>query len=223
MTDAPRGLRDPAEAARRRAMLGEPHVAPLAAFAARLRGHGEVPDVDPLDAGVAARLLLLLEKPGPKTSPARGGSGFVSADNDDPTAAAAWGFLRAAGIARGDLLIWNTVPWWNGTIRFTTAERHAGLATLPVLLDLLPRLEVVILAGRQAQTARPILSGRPLRLHASAHPSPQVRAANPARWREIPGQWREAAAALEEAEASGDDGAGRGRLSPPSAPRSSSR
>ena len=196
MTDAPRALRDPAEVARRRAMRGEPHVAPLAAFAEELRGRGEVPDVDPLDAGAEARLLLLLEKPGPKTSPARGGSGFVSADNDDPTATAAWTFLREAGIERRDRVIWNTVPWWNGTIRFTPAERRAGLATLSAFASLLPRLEVVILVGRQAQHARPILAGRPVSLHASAHPSPQVRAANPALWREIPLRWAEARAAL---------------------------
>ena len=197
MSDAPRGLRDPAEVARRRAMLGEPHAAPLAAFAASLRGRGEVPDLDPLDGGVDARMLLLLEKPGPKTSPARGGSGFVSADNDDPTAAAAWAFLREAGIARRDRVIWNTVPWWNGTIRFTPAERRAGLETLPALLDLLPRLEVAVLVGRQAQSARPILEERRVAVHASAHPSPQVRAANAPRWREIPARWAQARAALD--------------------------
>ena len=196
MSDAPRSLRDPAEVARRRGLLGEPHVAPLAAFAAGLRGQGEVPDVDPLDGGAGARMLLLLEKPGPKTSPARGGSGFVSADNDDPTAAASWAFFQEAGIARRDRVIWNTVPWWNGTIRFTPAERRAGLETLPAFLGLLPRLEVAVLVGRQAQSARPILEGRAVRVHASAHPSPQVRAANAAQWNEIPARWAEARAAL---------------------------
>ena len=193
---APRALRDPAEAARRRAMLGAPHMAPLAAFAEGLRGAGEVPDADPLDGGTGARLLLLLEKPGPRTSQARGGSGFVSADNDDPTAEAGWRFARAAGIERRDRVIWNTVPWWNGTIRFTTAERHAGVAELPAFLALLPRLEVVVMVGRQAQRARGALEGRGLALFASAHPSPQVRAANPDQWSAIPPRWAEARAAL---------------------------
>lgn len=192
----PRALRDPAEAARRRAMLGAPHMAPLAAFAEGLRVAGEVPDADPLDAGTGARMLFLLEKPGPRTSPSRGGSGFVSADNDDPTAAAAWDFHRRAGVARADRLVWNTVPWWNGTIRFTTAERHAGLATLPDLLALLPGLEVVVMVGRQAGHARAALEARGLRLFASAHPSPQVRAANRAMWEAIPDVWAEARAAL---------------------------
>ena len=193
---APRALRDPAEVERRRAMLGEPHIAPLAAFAAGLRDQGEVPDVDPLDGGVGARLLLLLEKPGPRTSRAGGGSGLVSADNDDPTAEAGWRFAREAGIARRDRLIWNTAPWWNGTIRFTTAERRAGLATLPGFLALLLRLEVVVLVGRQAGRARGLVEARGLMAFGSAHPSPQVRAANPALWRAIPERWAEARAAL---------------------------
>ena len=116
--DAPRALRAPGEVARRHAMLRRPHVAPLAAYVAGLRDRGEVPDVDPLDGGIAARLLLLLEKPGPKTSPARGGSGFVSADNDDPTAAAAWRFAREAGIERRDRIVWNVAP---------VVERHDPL------------------------------------------------------------------------------------------------
>jgi hypothetical protein len=193
---APRALRDPAEVARRRAMLGEPHVAPLAAFADALRDRGEVPDADPLDGGVCARLLLLLEKPGPKTSPARGGSGFVSADNDDPTAEAGWRFAREAEIARCDRLVWNTVPWWNGTIRFTAAERRAGLEALPGFLDLLPALRAVVLVGRQAGRARGLVEARGLQVFESAHPSPQVRAANPDRWHAIPARWAEARATL---------------------------
>ena len=196
MTDAPRALRDPAEIGRRRAMLDESHMAPLAAFAAALRDRGEVPDADPLDGGTGARLLMLLEKPGPGTSPARGGSGFVSADTDDPTAAAVWTFSRQAEIDRRDRVIWNVVPWWNGTIAFTAAERRAGMAVLPGWLDLLPRLEVVVLVGRQAQRTSPSLMGRSLRVFQSAHPSPQVRAANPASWAAIPEVWAEARAAL---------------------------
>lgn len=200
MPDAPRALRHPDEIARRRALLGAPHMAPLAAYASALRVEGaagdEVPDMDPLDGGCGARLLFLMEKPGPMTSPARGGSGFASRDNDDQTAEAAWTFLRHAGLARGEVVFWNTVPWWNGTIAFTAAERRRGLERLPALLDLLPRLEGAVMVERQAERARPLLEARGLRLHASAHPSPQVRAGNRARWLEIPERWREAAQAL---------------------------
>ena len=48
-----------------------------------------VPDVDPLDGGVNARLLILLETPGPRVL----GTGFVSRDNPDGTAANMFRFL----------------------------------------------------------------------------------------------------------------------------------
>ena len=70
------------------------------------------------------------------------------------------------------------------------------MAVLPGWLDLLPRLEVVVLVGRQAQRTSPSLTGRSLRVFQSAHPSPQVRAANPASWAAIPEVWAEARAAL---------------------------
>ena len=196
MTAAPGALRDPAEVARRRAMLGAPHAAPLAAHAEGLRRPGaHVPDLDPLDGGTGARLLLLLEKPGPGTDAARGGSGFVSFDNADPTAVAGWRFARGAGIDRAGLAIWNTCPWWNGTIRFTAAERIAGLEALPAFLDLMPALRAAVCVGRQAERAAPILRAWGLATFASAHPSPQVRAAARARWDEIPVIWRLAWAA----------------------------
>src|SRR5437868_1810926 len=93
---ASRTNRDPAEVARKRSLLHEPHVAPLTAFVERLRArHGggdSVPWFDPTEAGVNARILALLEAPGPKATGTEGprpkskGSGFISCDNDDPTA-----------------------------------------------------------------------------------------------------------------------------------------
>ncbi len=192
----PRALRDPSECARRRALLAEAHMAPLAGFTEALRGPGvEVPDFDPLDGGVRARLLFLLEKPGPATSPSRRGrpgSGFVSRDSDDPTAEATWTFMREAGIDRRETVIWNVVPRWNGTTRIGAGEVEEGLGRLDALLDLLPRLVCGVTVGRRAERAAPRLASRGLRLVASAHPSPQVRAAYPDRWTAIPRQWRAA-------------------------------
>jgi hypothetical protein len=84
----------------------------LTQFAAALRerGMGIVPDFDPLDGGVDARILFLFEKPGPMTSEDRGGSGFISRNNDDPTAEATFRFMQAAGIPRTLTVIWNVVP-----------------------------------------------------------------------------------------------------------------
>lgn len=200
MTSGPPPLRDPAEVARRRAMLRAPRMAPLARYAAGLRGSGRVvPDLDPMDGGTAARLLILMEKPGPATDPSRGGSGFVSFDNGGGTAAAGRRFLGEAGIDRGAVAVWNTSPWWNGTIRFTPAERRAGLTVLPGFLDLMPNLRAAICVGRQAERAAGALEERGLAVFASAHPSPQVRAAARARWDEIPEVWRRAWAAANDA------------------------
>ncbi|WP_210526244.1 uracil-DNA glycosylase family protein [Rubellimicrobium arenae] len=183
-------LASPAEVARRRARLGDPANAPLAAHvrALRTRLEGLVPDMDPLDGGTAARVLLLLEKPGPQAAR----TGFVSRDNPSPTSAAIRAFLDQAGLARRDTLIWNSIPAWNGTIRVTGAELARGAAELPPLLSLLPRLDTVILVGRRAQRLEGLLPA-PLRVLASAHPSPQVRAAFPDRWRAIPDIWASAA------------------------------
>ena len=87
------------------------------------------------------------------------------------------------------------VPWWNGSIAVTAAERAAGLLELPNALALLPRLHTAVLVGRTAARARPVLHStlRGLRVFESAHPSPQVRAGNRALWDAIPGIWRQAA------------------------------
>ena len=177
-------------------MLTEPHIAPLAAYAAglRIRPGTEVPDFDPLDGGITAGVLFLLEKPGPMTAPSRpgrAGSGFVSRDNDDGTAEATHRFMLAAGLPRRDTVIWNLIPWWNGTIRVMAHERRDGATELGKLLRLLPRLHTAVLVGSTAALARPLLGG--LRLLESAHPSPQVRAGYRSRWEAIPAAWRRAA------------------------------
>ncbi len=61
------------------------HVAPLNAWAASLAiggGGREVPLFDPDDGGIGARVLLLLESPGPAVSTSK----FISMDNPDGTA-----------------------------------------------------------------------------------------------------------------------------------------
>ncbi len=193
--DPPGALRDPALRQQRRALLALPHMAPLAAYVARLRRPGvAVPDFDPLDGGTEAQVLFLLEKPGPQAASSRTvreDAGFISRDNGGGTAEALRRFMLEAGLPRRDTAIWNVVPWWNGSIAVTAAERAAGLGELPHALALLPRLHTAVLVGRTAARARPVLHR--LRLLESAHPSPQVRAGNRALWDAIPGIWRQAA------------------------------
>ena len=174
----------------RHALLAQPHMRALAAYAARLRdqGRGAVPDMDPLDGGAGARLLVLLEKPGPGAVPP-GGSGFVSRDNPDPTARTCRAAL--AGIPRAGVVIWNAVPWWNGTMALRAGERRDGLAELAGLLALLPGLRAAILAGREAQGAAEVLAVAGVPVFPSVHPSPQARAgpASAAGWQRIPEVW----------------------------------
>ena len=194
--DYPGSLGDVAVRARRVAMLDRPPMRPLAGRVRALRadGRGYVPDFDPLDGGTAARLLFLLEKPGPRTVPPAG-SGFVSRNTDDPTAKACRAFMLEAGIDRRDTAIWNTVPWWNGTMALTGAELRDGAAALRETVRLLPALRGVVLVGnRAAEHGAPALDGLGLTLFRTVHPGMQARNGKHSRdrWLAIPALWREA-------------------------------
>lgn len=205
--DAPRSMRDADVRSRRRSMLDLPHVLPLTAFAARLREFpaGEVPDFDPLDGGVKARALFLYEKPGPMTAERgkREGSGFVSRDNDDATAEATFHFMREAAIHRRLTVIWNVIPWWNGTVTVTGDEIRKGAACVVDLIRLLPELRAVVMVGRRAAAAQQYLKTTGLHLLASDHPSPRVRARWPNRWRAIPSRWAEVLTYIDSGEEAG--------------------
>ena len=181
---APRGLGDPAEVARRWALLGEPRMAALLDLVARLRAErGDTPFPDPLDGGAEARFLLLLETPGPRIAR----TGFVSRDNATGTAANLFRFLEKAGIPRRDTLIWNAVPYVvhaPGALNRApkTAEAADGARYLGPLVDRLPDLTVVSLSGRFARLARPDIERlRPgLPIVEMPHPSPTYVNTSPA-------------------------------------------
>lgn len=199
--DGARSNRDASEVERKLGLLDEQHVAPLTEFVKRLRsqrGGGEaVPWFDPDEAGVGARILVLLEAPGPRATGPRGprpaarGSGFVSCNNDDPTAANMWSLLRDAGIdRRQDLVTWNVVPWYVGdgsAVRAVTVRdlKEARPALLE-LLTLLPDLRVTVLLGRKAAAGwrRAQIDFPSIE---APHPSPQVINIRPAARDEISG------------------------------------
>ena len=179
---------------------------PLDRFVAGLRArHGRVPSPDPLDGGASARLLLLLETPGPALARTDADHGTVSRDNPTGTGRNLRRFLDGAGIARGETLIWNAVPW---VIHLPgarnrapkRAEVRAGLLELPPLLDLLPRLEAAVLAGRVAGEAGPVLAAsRPsLPVFAMPHPSPTIVCTSPRVAERIEAALGEAAGVLRE-------------------------
>ena len=122
----------------------------------------------------------------------RAGSGFISRNNDDATAEATFKFMREAGIPRKLTVIWNVVPWWNGTRKVTAQELCEGISCVDVLVKLLPGLRAVVFVGQKAARAKPFLEGTALTLIESFHPSPIVRAASRAKWEAIPTQWAKA-------------------------------
>jgi hypothetical protein len=130
-----------------------PHIAPVNALVDELTDSGRqgwVPYLAPAYGGVAARVLCVLRDPGPKTNDELGGSGFLSPENDDPTARRFADLLDAAGIPVSEILAWNAYPWYINTTP-TATELEAGVEPLRRLLGILPRLRVVMLHGGSAQ------------------------------------------------------------------------
>jgi len=179
MRDEPKTLREPAEQMRRRSMLSEPHMQPLVEYVLRLRrqkGEGyKIPDFDPLDGGTAAKVLVLLEAPGPKAVD----SGFISRNNPDESAKNFFHAYADAGIARRETAVWNVIPWYIGTgakIRpGAAADLSEAREPVQALFDLFPELAAVILMGEKAKRAFQKLRWRPnVPVFYTLHPSPIV-------------------------------------------------
>lgn len=168
-------------------MLNEPHMTSLASFVLKLRENqfGVVPDFDPMDGGAEAKVLFLMEKPGPMAA----ASGFISRNNDDPTAENTFKFMIEAGLSRNKTCIWNAIPGWNGERHITRQEHDRGLEHLHELIALMTRLRAVVLVGRKAQAFRSALETTKLVVFESFHPSPINRAAAYGTWSNIPSQW----------------------------------
>ncbi len=153
------------------------------------RGTDRVPDFDLTEAGILAPVLLLLKAPGGKATRERGGSGFVSPDNDDATAANMWQLIREVGVESSrDLVTWNIVPWYLGSdTKIRQAERRdldEARPHLIELLDLLPSLAVVVLIGKRAAYGWRCL-GATLPTVEVPHPSPRNLNSRPWRREEI--------------------------------------
>jgi len=112
-------------------------------------GRGWMPYVAPWHGGTEARVLSVLRDPGPKTQDGTG-SGFLCTENDDATAERQSAGFADVGIESRDTMPWNAYPWYINRAP-NAEERRAGVMVLARLLGLLPRLEVVLLQGVDAQ------------------------------------------------------------------------
>jgi uracil-DNA glycosylase len=178
MINTPKSLGNAAHRAQRFAQLQQPHIRALTAFVECIRVERSCGDAapyfDPSDGGTTAECLYVLEAPGPNAVR----SGFISRNNPDETAKN-WLTLNAeAEVDRKRTVICNIVPWYigsNGKIRAASlADISAGWPYLLELVDMLPRLSVVVLVGVKAQQIGSRLrSARPsLRQMSCPHPSP---------------------------------------------------
>ncbi len=177
-TDAPKTLALAISREARVARIQDPHVADLTAFVHELRAEMgsdyAVPYFDPMDGGVQADCLFLLEAPGPKAV----ASGFVSRNNPDETAKNFFLLNREAGIDRDRTVVWNVVPWYIGSgKKIRPANRRdlgAAAPALVRLVALLPRLHSIVLVGGKAATARAAIEQLVPQaiVHRMPHPSP---------------------------------------------------
>lgn len=112
-----------------------------------------IPGFDPKDGGSAAKVLFLLEAPGPRAVDRN----LISRDNDDQTAAHFKALLADAKIERAETALWNVVPWYIGNADRTkirpacVSDLREADAQLVKLLHLLPALCAVVLVGRKAR------------------------------------------------------------------------
>lgn len=132
----------------------EPHVAAINRLVDELRADASIPYVDARYGGVESKVLFLFETPGPRTHVANDGSGFLSPQNDDPSAKRFLQCLNDVGLDLNRVITWNAYPWNLPNGEEVTARRlNEGLDPLQRLLDLLPRLRVVLTMGGKAENS----------------------------------------------------------------------
>lgn len=158
-----RRMREEAFRAEQEKGLYAPHVRPINEMVDALREQDErgwMPYVAPWHGGAEARVLSVLRDPGPKTLDGVG-SGFLCVENDDPTAELQAQIFEEAGISASDVTPWNAYPWYINRSP-NAAELQAGAEVLKRLLGLMPRREVVLLQGKEAQDVwRRLLKSHP--------------------------------------------------------------
>ncbi|PHS28129.1 MAG: hypothetical protein COA84_02460 [Robiginitomaculum sp.] len=176
MEDKPKNLKSDICVNRWLSMLKKPHIAPLTQFVDELKkelGAGVgIPYFDPLDGGINARLLWVLETPGPKAV----GTNFVSRDNPDLTAKNTSIIFKKTGIKKEDTVLWNVVPWNLSTEEENqnpnAAEIRRGIPYLLRLIKILPKLEAVVLCGNSAKrAAQSIRESTKLKVFKTYHPA----------------------------------------------------
>lgn len=153
----PRRMADPVFRAEQWEHRFDPHVAPINRLVDSLGtdgNSGSAVYVAPHQGGTEAPIISLMSNPGPKAGHG-GGSGFISCENDDPTAQRIAEIYAVAGIAQHYTVPWNAYPWYvHDTLKgggLSARQRTAGLRPLHLFLDLLPDGVVLVAHGGDAR------------------------------------------------------------------------
>lgn len=151
-------MRDPEFVAEMRAAAFEPHIAAVNELVRALRQERpdlSMPFVAPHYDATRARVLSLLSNPGPRADGGQG-SGFLSSENDDGTAARLGAIYERVGAGSADVVPWNAFPWYvheahpNGLPLSLVAE---GQSALHRLILAVPGIRSVVAHGKDAQRA----------------------------------------------------------------------
>ncbi|TFD71603.1 uracil-DNA glycosylase [Cryobacterium sp. Hb1] len=128
----------------------DPHIKPINDYVDEISTPDLwVPYVAPIHGGINARVLSVLRDPGPATQKDTG-SGFISIENDDPTAERQCNRFESVGLSAYDILPWNAYPWYISRAP-QAAELEAGVDTILEMLRLAPAVQVVLLQGGDAR------------------------------------------------------------------------
>jgi uracil-DNA glycosylase len=202
MIDKSRLFRDPNEVKRREEEIFSTNVAPLNNWVRELRNrlgsNAIIPWFDPWDGGCEAKILWLLEAPGPKATRERGGSGFISCNNNDGTAQNTWETREEAGVSRELVVHWNVIPYYLGSSTKIRAHDPNDIAAvgplLTELLNLLPHLQVVILGGKAAHKVWRGFAPRDSKMQIieCPHPSPTNLNTRPGNRERVVKAWKDA-------------------------------
>lgn len=136
----------------------EPHVAPLNRQLERWAQYGQVslpPLVPPHLGGINARIVCVLRDPGPRAGGPKG-SGFISWENDDPSAERHQAFANHAGISDRDVVTFNSYLWYINA-KPSKAQLLAGTDEFLTLLRLVERPQVIIFHRGTAHSFRRLL------------------------------------------------------------------
>ena len=112
-----------------------------------------MPYVAPHYGGIEAEVLFIFQDPGGGTDESREGSGFLCAENADPSAELFSECLDQVGLAPNRMITWNASPWLRAKPRSrpSVGELEAGVEPTMRLLSLLQKLEIVMLMGSVAR------------------------------------------------------------------------